>query len=114
MEHRTVEKPFTYLLVKRASFFLFLVSVFSTLFWVAGNWSRFLDETQLMLIGFVRWSSIALVLVSGIGAFLSMFRAWKRGIGARLMAFLGYLLLAALGLAFMLLSQFIATVAAGA
>jgi peptidoglycan/LPS O-acetylase OafA/YrhL len=113
MEARPPEKPFAYILVKRVALFFLVVSLFPVLFWAAGNWSRFLDDTQLMLIGIVRWSSTALLLLSVLGVFLCLFRAWKRGPGARLLALLGYLLLACLGLVFILLSQFLSAVVSG-
>lgn len=111
-------KHFLSILVKRLCILLLIVSFASFFFWAIGNFSDFLDTTQLMLLRVQRYASLSLVLFSLVGILTVVLgipfpelRRPRRG--STLAAILGYLVLVILGLALALVSHSLAVVAAG-
>jgi hypothetical protein len=101
----TRDKPLILILVKRAAIFMFVICVVSIFYWVVGSESAFLDETQSMLLGVMRLSSLGIVVSSGIGILLALGFAAARRYRLRGLGMLGYALAAALGTSALYLAQ---------
>jgi|GEM_PF-3418038 len=101
------------ILVKRLSILLFSMSFLSLLFWGAGNFSDFLDETELMLLGVLRYSGCALIAVSFFGLVITSAIKSGRNPGQRVAGALGYLFLFIFGAAGALISELIHVLSSG-
>jgi hypothetical protein len=99
------EKPLSMILVKRVAIFMFVICSVSFIYWVIGSFGSFLDGTQAMLLGLIRLSSLGIVVFSSLGALLSVCYAAARRYRLRVMGFLGYLAVTALGVSALFLSQ---------
>jgi hypothetical protein len=99
------EKPLALIIVKRSSIFLFVMFFLASFYWVVGSFRSFLEETQLMLLGLLRWASMGLSAVAALGMVLSLaYLAYRRRAGT-LAALLGYAILVACGAAGLVLSH---------
>jgi hypothetical protein len=99
------DKPLLLILVKRAAIFLFVICAVSIFYWAVGSGSSFLDETQSMLLGVMRLSSLGIVASSIIGVALSIGFAAARRYRLRSLGLSGYLLAAAFGTTALYLAQ---------
>jgi hypothetical protein len=99
------DKPLIMILVKRSAIFLFVLCAISLFYWIVGSVSSFLDETQTMLLGIIRVSSLGIVVAAGIGILLSLAFALARRYRLRLMSVLGYAFAALLGAAALAIAQ---------
>jgi hypothetical protein len=107
------DKPLCMILVKRVAIFMFVICSVSFIYWGIGSFGSFLDETQAMLLGLVRLSSLGIVVFSCLGALLSVCYAAARRYRLRIMGLLGYLVVAALGASALLLSQSVIALSQG-
>mgnify|MGYP001231120576 CR=1 FL=1 len=98
-------KPLPLILVKRLSIFLLLLFLIALFYWAVGSFSSFLDETQLMLLGLLRWFSLGLAIVPMLGVALTVLFALFRRHAAKAWGVLGYAFLSVLGIAGLLLSD---------
>jgi len=99
----SAHKPLPLILLKRAAILFFMGLVLSLFFWIVGNYSYFLDETQAMLLGVLRVSSLLLISDSCLGELASLAHALKSRRPPSAGALLGYasaILLGAFGLLF--------------
>ena len=99
------EKPLIMILVKRAAILMFVICTVSIFYWIVGSWSSFLAETQSMLLGIMRLSSLGIVASSGIGILLDIGFAISRRYALRLMSLLGYACSSAIGGSALYLAQ---------
>ena len=106
-------KPLPLLIVKRASILLFILCFLAVFFWTVGSFRSFLEETQLMLLGLLRWASVGLVVSSVIGVILSLLYLLLRRHAATIAGFVGYLLLAAFGAFGLVLSDALVALSQG-
>lgn len=97
--------------LKRLAAFCLALALIALFFWAAGNFRRFLDDTQLMLLSVLRWSSLGLGALSLVGAASSL--AGGRRASGRLRAAAGWALLVLVGTALALLSEALIVFAAG-
>ncbi|HUW41291.1 MAG TPA: hypothetical protein VMV90_09785 [Rectinemataceae bacterium] len=86
-------KPFSLILVKRASVFAAALCGIETLYWYVGSFQSFLDATQVMLMMFLRWSALGLLLTALLGLALSIAFALFRRYPLRVGGFVVYILL---------------------
>ena len=107
------EKPFILIIVKRTAIFLLVICSVSLFYWIVGSASSFLDETQSMLLGIMRISSLGIVVASGIGVLLSVALGIARRFGLKAMGIVGYAFAAAFGTAALVLSQTITILSHG-
>jgi hypothetical protein len=99
------DKPLIMILVKRAAIFMVLICAVSIFYWAFGSVSSFLDETQSMLLGIMRLSSLGIVAASGFGILLALGFAAARRYRLRAAGLAGYALASALGAAALYLAQ---------
>jgi hypothetical protein len=99
------DKPLSMILVKRAVIFAFAICSISTMYWIIGSASSFLDETQVMLLSVMRLSALGIVAFSGIGILLAIGYAAARRYGLRTLGLSSYLLIGGLGGVALLVSQ---------
>jgi hypothetical protein len=107
------DKPFLVILVKRATIFLAVVCSISLYFWVVGSESAFLDETQAMLLSIVRVSSLGIIVSSGFGILISAAMAAARRFRPRAFGILAYVVVGAMGVAALALSQYVSLLSRG-
>ncbi len=107
------DKPFLVILVKRATIFLAVVCAISLYFWVVGSESAFLDETQAMLLSIVRVSSLGIIVSSGFGILISLAMAAARRFRPRASGILAYVIVGAMGVAALALSQYVSLLSHG-
>jgi hypothetical protein len=105
------EAPYALRILKRLAAFLLALALIALFFWAAGNFRRFLDDTQLMLLSVLRWSSLGLGSLSLVGAAAGLARPGR--LASRLRSAAGWLLLALSGTALALLSEALIVFAAG-
>jgi hypothetical protein len=107
------KKPLPILIVKRASILLFILCFLAAFFWTVGSFRSFLEETQLMLLGLLRWASLCLVVASGIGIALSLLYLLLKRHAAAPQGFIGYVLLVAFGVLGLVLSDALVALSQG-
>jgi len=105
------EAPYALRVLKRLAAFLLALALIALFFWAAGNFRLFLDDTQLMLLSVLRWSSLGLGVLSLVGAAASLARQGM--LAGRLRSAGGWLLLVLSGTALALLSEALIVFAAG-
>ncbi len=98
-------KPLSLILVKRAGLLFLFGFLFSFFFWVVGSFSFFLDETQRILLGILRISSLLLIVDAIIGVAARIVYAITERRRPGIPAFLGYALCFLIGTAGLLLSN---------
>ena len=106
-------KPIVLILVKRIAIFAVVLCVVSLFYWIVGSESSFLDETEAMLIGFLRFFSLCVIASSGFGAMLSLCFAIARRYRLRILGLLGYVAAAAIGTGALFLAQTVAILSRG-
>jgi hypothetical protein len=106
-------KPLLMLIVKRIAIFFLIIFLLSAFFWTVGSFRSFLEETQLMLLGWIRHSSLGLVLASAIGFVVSIVYALAKPRFAAIVGIAGYAIIAALGAAGLVLSDGLAALSRG-
>ena len=89
----TALKPFSLILVKRASLFFAALCGIETLYWYVGSFQSFLDATQAMLMAFLRWSALGLLLMAMLGIAFSVAFALLRRYPLRIGGLVVYILL---------------------
>jgi hypothetical protein len=98
-------KPLPLILIKRAAILFLLVNALSLFFWIVGSYSSFLDETQTVLLGALRISSLLLLFDAIIGAAARLaYSIADRG-GPGFPALLGYVSCMLVGASGLLLSD---------
>ncbi|MGA2544939.1 MAG: hypothetical protein ABSF43_00170 [Rectinemataceae bacterium] len=107
------DKPLVLILVKRTAILLLILCSVSLFYWIVGSESSFLDETQTMLLGIMRISSLGIVVASGIGALLSLGLAMARRFRLKIMGIVGYAFAAAFGAAALVLAQTVSILSHG-
>ena len=112
-EGQVAYKHILLIVVKRLAIFLFAVSSMAFLFWVIGNFRRFLDETELMLLSVLRFTSFLLLPVSVLGIGVTAAIKSDRSVIHRLEAIGGYLFLLFFASAGAFLSELLAFLATG-
>jgi hypothetical protein len=107
------DKPFIMILVKRAAILMLVICAVSIFYWIVGSSESFLDETQSMLLGFIRISSLALIAASAIGFLVAVgcaiARRYRLGAGG----LAGYTLAAAFGAVALTLAQGVSILSRG-
>lgn len=103
--------PYALRVLKRLAAFLLALALIALFFWAAGNFRLFLDDTQLMLLSVLRWSSLGLGALSLLGAAASLARPGEAA--SRLRSAGGWLILFLSGTALALLSEVLIVFAAG-
>lgn len=78
LENAAESRSFALLVVRRLAFLSLYTSLIALFFWTAGSFRLFLDETQIMLLSVLRWSSIALFILSFAAAAGSVVEAGGR------------------------------------
>ena len=99
------DKPLIMILVKRAAIFTSTICAVSIFYWIVGSLSSFLEETQSMLLGVIRLSSLGIVAASGIGLALGLGFAASRRYRLRALGLAGYAIAAAFGTSALYLAQ---------
>jgi hypothetical protein len=99
------DKPLIMILVKRAAIFAFTICAVSIFYWIVGSASSFLDETQSMLLGVMRVSSLGIVATSVIGLLLGLVFALARRYRLRALGVAGYAFAGMLGVSALYLAQ---------
>ena len=112
-EDTPADKPLILILIKRATIFLYVISLVSLFYWVVGSESSFLDDTQSMLLGIMRISSLGIIVVSGIGFLFSCALAIVRHYRLKVIGILGYLFAATSGAVALILAQTISILSQG-
>lgn len=112
-EEQAAHKSLVLIVAKRLAIFLFAVSFASLLFWAVGNFRRFLDETELMLLGVLKLSSASLLPLSALGIGLTAVLKGGRRPAQRLAALGGYLFLLLFSAACAFLSELLGLLARG-
>lgn len=92
-EGQVANKHILLIIVKRFAILLFVISFMAFLFWAIGNFRRFLDETELMLLAVLRFTSFLLLPVSALGIGVTAAIKSDRRLIQRLQAVGGYLFL---------------------
>ena len=98
-------KPFSLILIKRASLFFAALCGIETLYWYVGSFQSFLDATQAMLMAFLRWSSLGLLLTAMLGIAFAVALALLRRYPLRIGGLLVYVLLILLASAALMLAD---------
>jgi hypothetical protein len=106
-------KSILLIVVKRFAILLFAVAFSALFFWTIGNFRRFLDETELILLDILRWSSLLLLPVSALGVGVTFAIKSGRDAVHRLEGFLGYLFLLLFACAGAFLSELLSLLASG-
>jgi len=106
-------KPLLVLIVKRVTIFFLVIFLTSFFFWAVGSYRSFLEETQLMLLGALKRSSLGLALASGAGFAVSIVYLFARPRAAAMVGLFGYAAVAALGIAGLALSAGLAALSRG-
>jgi hypothetical protein len=112
-EETVAHKSILLIVVKRLAILLFAVALTALFFWGIGNFRRFLDETELMLLNVLRYTSFLLLPVSALGVGVTVAIASGRDFVHRLVGFLGYLFLLLFSCAGAFLSEFLSLLASG-
>lgn len=112
-ERPVAHKSILLIVVKRLALLLFAVAFTALFFWGIGNFRRFLDETELMLLGVLRCASFLLLPVSALGVGVTFAIKSGRDAVHRLEGFLGYLLLLIFSCAGAFLSELLSLLASG-
>jgi hypothetical protein len=104
-------KPILGMVAKRLSLFLFGMSLVTLFYWTTGNFRRFLDSTQSMLLSCLRWLSLGLLMSASLGlaARLLLGPAGK----GRGRATLGYAALLAFAAVLLVLAETLAVLSTG-
>jgi hypothetical protein len=112
-EETVAHKSILLIVVKRLAILLFAVAFTALFFWAIGNFRRFLDETELMLLNALRFTSLLLLPVSALGIGLTVAIKSGRDLVHRLEGFLGYLFLLLFSCAGAFLSELLSLLASG-
>ena len=112
-EDTPADKPLILIFIKRATIFLYVISLVSLFYWIVGSESSFLDDTQSMLLGIMRISSLGIIVVSGIGFLFSFALAFARHCRLRIIGILGYIFAAGSGAVALILAQTISILSQG-
>jgi hypothetical protein len=107
------DKPLVMILLKRAAILAIVVCAVSAFYWAVGAKASFLDETQLMLLGIVRFASLFIIAVSGLGIVVAIVLALARRYRYHLAGTLGYLLASAFGATALALAQSVLRLSSG-
>ncbi|MBL8966794.1 MAG: hypothetical protein JNG85_07270 [Spirochaetaceae bacterium] len=78
LENAAGSRSIALLVVRRLAFLSLYTALIALFFWTAGSFRLFLDETQIMLLSVLRWSSIALFILSFAAAAGSLVEAGSR------------------------------------
>ena len=107
------DKPLIMILVKRAAILAFVICTVSAFYWAVGSGSAFLDETQSMLLDFMRLSSLGVLASSGIGIALAFVFAILGRYRLRVPGVAGYAFVSILAAATLILSQSVSLLSRG-
>lgn len=107
------EKPLILILVKRAAILLFCICAVSLFYWIVGSASSFLDETQAMLLGIMRISSLGILVASGLGCLTACALALARRYRVEALGLAGYLIAAAIGAVALAIAQSVSVLSQG-
>lgn len=106
-------KPLVLIVVKRLAIFLFALFLIALFYWAVGSFNSFLDETQLMLLGLLRWLSLGLSIVSALGLALSLLFTLFQSHALHIAGIAAYAFLSALGVAGLVLADGLVTLSRG-
>jgi hypothetical protein len=109
----SMQKPFLVLIVKRLTIFFLILVALALFYWCVGSFQRFLDETQYMLLGILRWSAIGLTSAAAGGFVASTVFALFRRFSFTFLGILGYFLASLIGIAGLLVSDLLRTLSRG-
>jgi hypothetical protein len=99
------KKPLIMILVKRMAIFMLVICAVSIFYWVVGSVGSFLDDTQAMLLGLTRLSSLGIVASACIGILLAAGFAAARRYRLKALGLAAYFLAASFGFAALYLAQ---------
>ena len=106
-------KPIGLIVVKRISILFFLLFFLSLFYWAVGSFRSFLEETQIMLLDLLWYSSIALTAAAAVGVLASIAYLFLKRRASSLLGLLGYAVLIACGTVGLLLSDGLAILSRG-